>query len=293
MGSMGHQARLSLAPAGTAIGSFTEAYEFLSEGVRKQQAIVDTGGLRGTRSHAAERTRDGTYQVNGAIRLHATPAMLDLLLPRILGATEASDVFALAETLPDFAILVDRVTKRFLYDGCKVNQATFRAQAGGPLELEIQVVGKTEVVAATAFPAISAPVDPPYVWHDCVCVLNGSARVVTEFELVIDNALNARFSNSQTATDIHSTDRIVTCNVTVPYTASEEDLYDTNVGGAALATFTFTNGNYSTLFSIPKLQFPANSPVVQSREEILLSLQGTAKKSGSTAELTVTHDSAP
>jgi hypothetical protein len=291
MGSMGHQSQLSMGAAGTAIGSFTEAYEFISEALRAQRAIVDTAGMRGTRSHPAERTRNGTYQVSGSLRFHATPAMLDLLLPRILGAAEASDVFDLAETLPEFAVLIDRVARRFVYDGCKVNTATFRAQAGGPLEVDIEVIGKTELVSATVFPSITAPVDPPYVWHDCVFTLNGSARVVTQFELTINNALNARFSNSETATDIHSTDRIVTCNLTVPYTSAEVDLYGINTGGAGAATLVFTNGNYATTFSIPKLQIPDNSPTVNSREEILLALQGTAKKSGSTNELTVTHDS--
>jgi len=291
MGSMGHQSRLSLAAGGTAIGSYTEAYEFLAESLRKQLTIVDTAGLRGTRSHPAERTRDGTYAIGGGLQFHATPAMLDLLLPRILGANEATDVFALAETLPEFDVLIDRVAKRFVYAGCQVNRATFRAAAGGPLELDLDVIGKTEVVSATAFPSITAPVDPPYVWQDCVCTVNGSARVVTQWDLTIDNALNARFSNSQTATDIHSTDRIVTVNLTVPYTSSEVDLYGVNTGGAAAATFVFTNGNYSTTFSIAKLQIPDQSPVVDGRGEILLQLQGVAKQSSTTKELVITHDS--
>jgi len=288
---MGHQSRLSLAANGTAIGSYTEAYEFLTESLRKQLTIVDTAGLRGTRSHPAERTRDGTYAIGGGLQFHATPAMLDLLLPRILGANEATDVFALAETLPEFDVLIDRVAKRFVYAGCQVNRATFRAAAGGPLELDLDVIGKTETVSATAFPSITAPVDPPYVWQDCVCTVNGSARVVTQWEMTVDNALNARFSNSQTATDIHSTDRIVTVNLTVPYTSSEVDLYGINTGGAAAATFAFTNGNYSTTFSIAKLQIPDQSPVVDGRGEILLQLQGVAKQSSTTKELVITHDS--
>jgi hypothetical protein len=288
---MGHQSRLSLAAGGTAIGSYTEAYEFLTESLRKQLTIVDTAGLRGTRSHPAERTRDGTYAISGGLQFHATPAMLDLLLPRILGANESTDTFALAETLPEFDVLIDRVAKRFVYAGCQVNRATFRAAAGGPLELDLDVIGKTEVVSATAFPSITAPVDPPYVWQDCVCTVNGSARVVTQWDLTIDNALNARFSNSQTATDIHSTDRIVTVNLTVPYTSSEVDLYGINTGGAAAATFVFTNGNYSTTFSIAKLQIPDQSPVVDGRGEILLQLQGVAKQSSTTKELVITHDS--
>lgn len=44
---------------------------------------------------------------------------------------------------------------------------------------------------------------------------------------------------------------------------------------------------------MPKLQFSDESPSVAGKREITLQLRGTARKSGSTAELTVTHDSTP
>ena len=53
--SMGFQSRLSLAPAGTAIAGYTEAYEFVSEGLQKRQTILETAGLR------VERTRPNPY----------------------------------------------------------------------------------------------------------------------------------------------------------------------------------------------------------------------------------------
>lgn len=291
-GSLGHQSRLSMAATGTAIGSYTEAYEFVSESVRKSLTILDTSGIRGTRSHPKERTRDGTYTIGGQIRMHATPAMLDLLLPRILGANESTDVFALAETLPEFDLLIDRVAKRFVYGACKISRATFRCQAGGLLELDLDVVGKTETVSATSFPTITAPIDAPYVFSDAVLTLVSSSRIVTQWELTIDNAIQARFSNSQAATDLQATDRIITASLTTPYTSSEVDLYGLNVGSSAAATFVFTNGGYSTQFAIANLQIPDNSPTVENRNgEILLNLTGTAKTSSTTKELIVTHDS--
>ena len=291
-GSMAHQARLSMAATSTAIGSYTESYEYVSESVRKNQTILDTSGIRGTRSHPKERTRDGTYSVGGQIRMHATPAMLDLLLPRILGANESTDVFALAETLPEFDLLIDRVAKRFVYGACKIGRATFRCAAGGLLELDLDIVGKTETVSATAFPSITAPTDAPYVFSDAVITLLSTARTVISWELTIDNVIQPRFSNSQTATSLNVTDRIITCAMQVPYTSSEVDLYGINTGSAAAATMVFTNGGYSTTFSLANLQIPDQSPVTEGRgNEIILSLQGTAKKSSTTNELIVTHDS--
>ena len=289
--SMGHQSRLSMAAAGTAIGSYTEAYEFRTEGLRAAREIVETSGIRGTRSMPIERTRDGTVRINGTVAFHATPAMLDLLLPRIMGSAEVSDLFAVAETLPEFDVLIERVAKRFVYAGCKVARATFRATAGGALELDLEITGKSETVSATAFPAITAPTDPPYIWSDAVCTVEGSARVVTRWELSIDNQLNARFSNSNTATDIHTQGRVVTVSMTVPYTSDEVDLYGINSSGAGGATFVLTNGGRSITFTVGALAVADSSPVVGGPGEILLEMSGIAKSTGSTKELSITSDS--
>lgn len=291
--SMGHQSRLSMAATGTAIGSYTEAYEFRSEALRAAREIVESKGIRGTRSEPIERTRDGLLRVSGTVNFHATGSMLDLVLPRIMGAAESSDVFAVAETLPSFDVLIDRVAKRFVYGGCKVGRAVFRASAGGALELDLDITGKTETVSATAFPSITAPTDPPYIWSDAVCTIEGTARTVTQWELTIDNQINARFSNSQTATDIHTQGRVVTVSLTVPYTSDEVDLYGIGASGASAATFVLTNGNRSLTFSIPALMIADSSPPVSGPGEILLQLSGTAKSSGSTKELEITNDSTP
>jgi len=291
--SMGHQSRLSMAAAGTAIGSYTEAYEFRSESLRNAREMIETAGIRGTRSMPIERTRDGLSRIGGGLSFHASPSMLDLVLPRIMGAAESSDLFAVAETLPEFDVLIDRVAKRFVYAGCRVGRATFRATAGGALEMDLEVTGKSETVSATAFPSITAPTDPPYVWSDAVCTIEGTARTVTQWELSIDNQLNARFSNSVTATDIHTQGRVVTVTLTVPYTADEVDLYGINTGGASGATFVLTNGARSLTFTIGALAIMDNSPTVGGNGEILLQLTGTAKSTGSTKELAITNDSTP
>jgi hypothetical protein len=288
--SMGYKAQLAADAAGTAVGSFTEPYEVVRESLRKSGRILDTAGIRGTRSHTSERTRAGTYDVGGSLVMHATPAMLDKWLPRILGAAESADTFALAETLPEFAVLIDRVARRFVYDGCKVNRATFRAAAGQLVTLELDILGKSEAVSATAFPSLTMPTDAPYVMQDGVLTLQSAARKFTEFEVIVDNVLARRFSNSQTATDISPGDRIVTFRCQTPFTSDEVDLYNQALAGAA-ATLVFTNGGYSTTFSFATLQFADLSPTVAGKSEIFLELTGIARKSGSTSELVVTHDS--
>jgi hypothetical protein len=286
--SLGSQCRLSIAAPGTAIASYTESHEFVSERLVKQLSILETAGIRGTRSHPAERTRDGTYTVQGAIHYHCSKGLLDLLLPRILG-TGTPPAFTLAETLPFFDVLVDRVANRFVYGNCKVQRAVFKARASGLVELAVELIGETEALSSTPFPSIAPPTDPPYVWQDCVVTLNAAPRVVTEFELIVDNHLEARFANSQTATDLYPTDRTVRLKCTVPFTGDTTDLYGVNSAGAAAASLVFTNGVHSLTFSLAQVQFADASPHVAGKSEIFLNLAGIAKKSGTNGELTVTN----
>ena len=104
-------------------GSFR--YEFVSESLARRQSHVESFGIRGTRSRAADRVRIARERITGQIVLYPTPVELDQWLPRILGAAEASDVFALAEGLPEFGVLLERATKRFVYTGCRVAKAVF------------------------------------------------------------------------------------------------------------------------------------------------------------------------
>src|SRR5690606_17613093 len=122
--------------------------------------------------------------------------------------------------------------------------------------------------------------------------LQSSAREVINWELVIDNAINARFANATTASQIFAQDRTITLNATVPYNSSNSALYAQAVAGAA-GTLVITNGGYSTTFTFGRLQVPEDSPVAPGRgSEVVLNLPMTARAVSTTKELVVTHDSA-
>lgn len=287
--SMGHQAKLGMGAA----SPVTEAFEFLTDNLKLMQTIIDASGIRGTRSRPKERSRESQRTVSGTITMNPNPVELDRLLPRILGAAEVADVFSLAETLPEFYVTSDRVTKVLTYNGCKVNRATFRASVGGPLELALEIFGKDESIgAAGTFPAISVDIaSPPYILADLALVIGGTAYTCDSIEIVIDNALEVRYGNSLTPTEINPADRQVALATRVPY-GDAATLYGSGSAGVA-TTATFTNGAVSCLFTFPALIFPKESPVVDSRGEEWLPINGVARKSGSTPELTVTNDSAP
>ena len=150
--SMGHATRVGASASTPA----TEEYDFLSCTVGKQGVLVQSEGIRGTRSRVKEAVNTGPYTVSGALIMEPRPDDLDNWLPRILGGTETADNFPLAEVLPDFFLVVDKVAKVFSYAGCKVNQGIFRSSKGQNLQLQMDIEGKTETAGdAGTFPSIS------------------------------------------------------------------------------------------------------------------------------------------
>jgi hypothetical protein len=165
--------------------------------------------------------------------------------------------------------------------------------------MALDVVGQSESVDnAGTFPSLTAGVTQPYIFHDLVMTLQSSARKLASFELVIDNGLvTDRFLNSTTITQLPEGDRTIGLNVVLPYsagtgTSGNTDLYAQALAGAA-GTLVFTNAGYSTTFSFGTLQVPDNSPSSSSKGEIPLNLEMVARKTSTTLELEVTHDSTP
>lgn len=271
----------------------SEPYEFLSSSLKQTVERIDSEGLRGTRSRHGERVVQGLKRVGGAIVMNPTPDELDDLLPRILGAAESTDVYALDETLPEFWVLVDKVQKVFKYNNCFVGSATFRGRPGQLVELTLNIFGKTETEGSSGtFPAITISAQEAYVFHQGVLTLHSTARQIEEFELTIDNLISPRFRNSQTATDLNPTDRLVTFSCRAPYDADNDDIYTNEAAGTfAAGTLVFTNGDRDLTFAMNSLKSIAEGPEVPARAgELLLPLNYRAHQTSTTKELVVTND---
>lgn len=289
--SLGTFARLAIAPAGTPVAQFADALEFTSESLRREQTLLDTAGLRGTRAHSLERTRTGTSLVQGELRLPVSPAGLALLWPRMLGGTPVEGQFPLAETLPACDLLVDRVARRFLYRGCRVDRAVLRGRAGGLLELAVEWIGATEEVLTTPAPNLAPPLDSPLVFHDSTLTLRQLERPLLEFELVIDNHLAVRFANSPSPGEIFPVDRTIQLTAVLPFTPEALDLYGLGAAGIGAGLLRFTNGPQSVAIQLPAIQWIDRSPVVAGRQEITLPLTGFARRTATQPELLVQHTS--
>lgn len=276
----------------TAIDAGSTSIDFVSENIRNAQEIIHPTGIRGTRSRNKERARKGLERVGGTITTEPSPTELDFILPKILGATEVADVFALAETISEFVIGVQRTVKEFTYSGCKIVRASFSGAEGTPLRLAMDIVGKTSADNPKGTATYPTPdLDTMYVFTDGILTLLSAAREMSDVEVIIENVHeDDRFTNSTTRTDVPIIDRNVLINCTVPYDSTNEDLHDQPLAGGA-GTLVFTNGGQSLTFTFANIKFASEDPVQNDRGEIVLPLRGVALKSASTLELVVTHDS--
>lgn len=268
--------------------------EILNESLKKTKSIKNAAGMYGTRSQHSERSRFGTSPVGGGLSLPWSPVSGAALLPWILGANASGTTFALAESLQVRQVQIDRGTDVFNYTDAKVNKATWKGTAGEFFNLDLDLVAVDEVQAGSgAGQALTAPIDPPYVLSDLSIVVAGTTREIFDLEITVDNKVQARFANSNTASAIRPQDlREVGVKFTNPFGSEETDLYNTALAGIAVVA-TLTNGGYSTTFTMACVQFPSETPVVGGKGEVPLILNGVARMTGTTRELVVTHDSTP
>jgi len=287
--SVGALAQLGMGPA----SPVTEMYEFVRENFTKQKQIVETAGIRGTRSRVVERLRDGTYVCSGDIEMTPSPDEWNNLWPRILGGSKVGATFSPTEVLPFYVVTVDRISKVFTYLNCRCSKATLRASEGSALSLVMSTEGETETLGnAGTFPALTILAQVPYVMMDASLTLGGTVYQFKEWECTIDNHLNTtRFMNSISRTDLPAIDREITTNWTVPATSDTiPSLYDWSAQSPITGNITFTNGARSMILTFASLVTPTRAPAVQSKDEILMQLPLLARKSGSTLEIVVTNN---
>lgn len=273
----------------------TNQFEVLSCALGKRPALVESPGLRGTRSHQAAGVTLGHYAVSGEVLLEPRPDDLDFWLPYILGGAESANTFPLAEALPEFYATVDKVAKVYAYAGCKINRAVFASADGADpnLKLTLEIEGKTETEGnAGTFPSISGTLSAlqPYTHLQAVLTVLSNPRPIKNVQVEIHNALVLdRFMNSLTRTELPPGDRVVRLLCDNPFTTDEVALYNLALTGAS-GTLVYTNGARSLSFSFANLKAATPGPGLAGRgAEIPLRLEFQAFQSGATKELVVTN----
>lgn len=254
------------------------------------ETFTDSNGIRGTRQHGVLRVRRTQRMTQGSLQFAPSATELDTLLPWILGTAENADVFALAETVPARYIKTYRDGTKHLYDGLKVNRATFAFSEGAPLTLTCEVVGVDEATDGDATEADTIDDDAgPYVLSDCALTVGGTTYAFRSGQITIDNMLEVKFNNSVTPSAIHATDLEVGVALTLPY-GDATALYGSAIGGVAVVA-TFTNGNRSLAITCSGVSTPKSPIPIGGRRARDLTWQGVARRTGSTAPISVTNDS--
>jgi hypothetical protein len=286
--NLGFEHRFAFGASPHTFDSSSTRFEVVSSSVKKQGEVLDGQGLLGTRSKREDRTRAGLVRIGGQIALDINPLMLDFFLPYILGANESTDTFAVADSLPGFDMLEDPFgtgSNAFKYNELYVNRFTLRF-APGILRATLDVIGKT-VTTGQSFTSAAlgstATTCAPYVFHDTasgITIRSGSgAQEIEEGELVIDNALDVKFRNSQTASSIRAAERTVSAYFSIPLTSTTLSTYFGDKA-AADATIVITNGTVATTFTLNNFKIPDDGIEVGGKGEVALQLRGMARGDG-------------
>ena len=277
-----------------------EAYEFLNCQLAVDQPVIVTEGMRGTRMHPQERTRSGLITPSGTLTLQPSHSDLSNLMPRIVSPVTGNNYTVADSNLPPyFQAVVDYVAKVFTFIGCKTARARFHGSAGQNLGLDLDIEAITYSIGNSGtFGNTTVAASAPYVFYDGTLTINNTTYQVIDWETIIDwHLLTDRFLNSQTRSDLPSTDLTVSTRMTLPWNSDTVSLYNGNgsvagsvAGQSANIVFAYsgTNGGNCT-FTYQNLIFPANkSPTVGAKTEIGLALSAQSRSVAGAAPLVVT-----
>jgi hypothetical protein len=294
--TIGWQEKIGAGVTGSAV---TKQYEWQSGDMKRRDAHLQSDGPRGTRDPLSDNVVKVTEDCEGTLVFRPDSVELDFLLPYILGTAESADVFALADLLTTVGALRisrDRVRKRYHYDGVYVDRAVFRSREGGPLEMELTLVGTSETEDSNAFPTLTISIIKPYIHSEGVWKMGNVtySGAVRESVITINNFLSRDFrANSLTLSHIVPLDREITLGLRMKSSSDEDALYDVAIAGLTTNTVKYTKSNRSLQFTFGALQKPTESEEFQGRRTVaLMPLNFVARSiSGGLPSLSVTNDS--
>jgi hypothetical protein len=252
-------------------------------------------GICGTSSRRSERVDTAEKRVGGTVSLNPTKVELDFLLPHILGTAEATDVFAVAETLPEIFLLVDKVDSKVQYNACKCGKATFSSSTGQRMKLGMDLIGKTFDDTIASVPNVSIDTGNHLIHHQATLTIGGTAYKCESVTLTVDNKLEAYFDNTLTANNIDATDREVMIEAQIPYSTTCHTLYQALHGSdtAVAASLVYANGTDTLTFTLASCHpIDLTEPTLSGRGRIAWNLKLQAFRVGTTKEIVVTNATA-
>jgi hypothetical protein len=168
-----------------------------------------------------------------------------------------------------------------------VDVATFHAQSGGELYLDLDVVG-TDFTNAGSLPALTQPTGPPFLMGQLALNVGGTTPVYVEsFRLTLNNHIDRnRYFNSFALPDVIKTDRTVEIEIPMPL-GTHFALWNAGAGSAGVSvTATFTSAAGKVLvFSMPSVRSGDSPYDLDVPREVIVPWRGMALSDTADAEL--------
>lgn len=274
----------------------TRRIDFIDFDLGVEVELKDMNGTRGKYDRDDIRTRQNRTIVAPRLRSQPTALEMSYYLPWILDGTASGTSYPLSDGATALRSLEFDPNGGNLWKllNVAVDNATFRCAEGEPLDLSMELLGRTFSVTGS-FPAISLDVaTQPFLMVDCVATIGGSAVQFRELSLTIRKNLDReRFFNSPTLTAQNKLRRDILWTLSVPY-GDNVGLFGTAAAAGVVVVATFTNGGTSLVFTSNAVRFRQKSPDSPFQRESMLPLEGEAYSSdGTTASLTTTLDDTP
>lgn len=276
------------------------------DGSRVVKTLTDGSvrAIRGEFDHTNADVVDGILFANFRITMHLTSAKAALLLP-LMGFTTSGVTPPVTHTTTDTLTEFDTVLTTdggldFTFEDAKVGRWMITGQKGTePIRLELDCTAKNLVTAAAGtFTHGSMTSGSPYAFDKTTLTHNSNSQLYDRFALVVDHGLIVEHNNSQTATQICGSDRVITLGTSFPFSTCSDttDFVDNPLAGLsdAAGVLTMTNGNLSTSFALASLIQTLTIPSVNRKKELTrLPLHWRGYKTASTASIRVTNDNTP
>ncbi len=281
--NQGFEHRFAFGASPATFDSSSQRFEVVSSSIGKKGEVLDGMGLLGSRTRREDRTRAGLIRVDGSLVLEPSIRMFDFFTPFVLGAAESTDTFNVADSLTGFDMLHDpfntgaNATK---FSELYVNRYSLRF-AAGLLRATHDCIGKTATAGQTFASAAlgsTAILDNPLTFYDSASGFNiqSGAVAIEEGELIIDNVLDVKFRNAQTAQSIRASDRIVSLITNIPLTPTTWTTYFGDKA-AVDATIVLTIGTCSVTITLFNLKAPDEFPGAPGKGDVPLILRSAAR----------------
>ena len=279
--SLGMQAQLGIDVS----APVSHGFEFISSSLAWRGSVVDTSGMRGSRSQLASRARNVAAMAAGTIAMLPNLDELARLLPWIVSNAANGSTFRPGERAKTRAVTIDKVARVYTYAGCAVDRAVFSAAAGGPFELRLDVIGASET-SSNVPPSLGYAAGSPLMFNDATLTIAGNTLDAHTFTLSVDNHLQPAYSGAATPSSLIALDRTVRLSCTCAFDEASAAALTAPLGGVSAALRLALNGR-SITFAMPALQVTPTSPPIPGRRQFLATIEGVARRTDAEPELSI------